>query len=171
MYYQNVQGLIPFSTLADEHPILNVNKVLELQAHLNTKKPDIVVLNETWLKKSILDNEILPSSQYKVFRLDRSRKTHPPDPLNPKKFREHGGGVLIGIRVDLDIVSKEIKLSKCAAEMLAVQLSLDNGMKYVISTCYRVGTLGMLNHNMVMQALRPTLNKKKAIQRIAYLGF
>ena len=160
VYYQNVQGLIPFSALADSHPSLNMNKILELQAYLNINKPDIVVLNETWLKKSILDNEILPSNQYKVFRVDRSHKTHPPDPLDHKKFREHGGGVLIGIRADLDIVSREIKLG-CAAEILAVQLSLPNGIKYVISTCYRVGTLGMQNHDKVIQALRPILCKKK----------
>ena len=161
VYYQNVQGLIPFSALSDPHPILNTNKVLELQAYVNINKPDIVVLNETWLKKSILDNEILPSNQYKIFRLDRSRKTHPPDPVDPKKFREHGGGVFIGIRTDLDVVSKEVKHVKRAAEMLTIQLTFGNGMKYIISTCYRVGTLGMQNHDKVIQALRPVLCKKK----------
>jgi len=160
VFYQNVQGLIPFSALSDTHPSLNINKILELQSYLNMNQPDIVVLNETWLKKSILDNEILPSNQYKVFRADRSHKTHPPDPLDRKKFRKNGGGVLIGIRNDLDVVSKEIKLG-CAAEMLAVQITLSNGMKYVISTCYRVGTLGMSNHDSVIQAIRPIIAKKK----------
>ena len=30
VYYQNVQGLIPFSNLRDTHPILNRTKILEL---------------------------------------------------------------------------------------------------------------------------------------------
>ena len=168
VYYQNVQGLIPFSALADSHPNLNINKVLELQAHLNINKPDVVVLNETWLKKSILDSEILPADQYKVFRLDRSRKTHPLDPLDPKKFREYGGGVLIGIRTDLDVVSKEVKFKR-GAEMLVVQISLSNGMKYVISTCYRVGTLGMQNHDIVMKSLRSVLCKSKP-PKVIFVG-
>ena len=161
VYYQNVQGLIPFSALSATHPRLNMNKVTELQAYLNINKPDIVVLNETWLKKSILDNEILPSNQYHVFRLDRSCKSHPPDPSDPKKFRKNGGGVLIGVRVDLNVISKKIVLSNCPAEMLAVQLTLENGMKCVISTCYRVGTLGMPNHDSVIRSLRSILCKKK----------
>ena len=160
VYYQNVQGLIPFSALADLEPNLNMNKVLELQAYLNINKPDIVVLNETWLKKSILDNEVLPSSQYKVFRLDRSPKSHPPDPSNPKKFRKFGGGVLIGVRIDLDIVSKEVKLKR-GAEMLAVQLTLSDGKKIVVSSCYRVGTLGAENHGIVTQSLHSMLCKNK----------
>jgi hypothetical protein len=161
VYYQNVQGLIPFSALSDTHPKLNINKILELQAYLNINMPDIVVLNETWLKKSILDNEILPSNQYHVFRLDRSTRTHPPDPNDPKKFRKYGGGVLIGVRTDLNVISKKLPLSGCAAEMLAVQLTLENGMKYIITTCYRVGTLGTNNHDNIVRALRPNLCKKK----------
>ena len=36
---------------------------------------------------------------------------HPRDPVNPNRFRKYGGGVLIAVRSNLDIVSKEIKLS------------------------------------------------------------
>ena len=68
--------------------------------------------------------------------------------------------MLIGVRVDLDVVSRKIQL-KCAAEMVAVQLSLSNGMKFVFCTCYRVGTLGIPNHDRVIEALRPILCKKK----------
>ena len=32
--------------------------------------PDMLMLDETWLKKSILDNEIFPA-EYKIFRFDR----------------------------------------------------------------------------------------------------
>ena len=82
--YQNVQGLIPFGELDKPNPTLNLEKILELQSYVNINKPDIVILNETWLKKSISDNEIFPTRQYKMFREDRSDKTHPPDPDNSK---------------------------------------------------------------------------------------
>ena len=98
--YQNVQGLVPFSNLKSTHPLLDVNKILDLQSYIVQSKPDIIALNETWLKKSIKDNEIFPDSQYEVFRNDRTRKTHPQDPNNPLKFRENGGGVLLAIRSD-----------------------------------------------------------------------
>ena len=79
--YQNVQGLIPFSNLTDYCPNLDVTKVTELQFNVSANKPDGIILNETWLKSSILDSEIFDLEAYKVFRLDRSQKTHPPDPI------------------------------------------------------------------------------------------
>ena len=88
--YQNVQGLIPFSMLSSAHPMLDRSKISELQAYAIKSKPDIIALNETWLKKSISNNEILPDSQYEVFRNDRTKRTHPQDPNNPNKFRENG---------------------------------------------------------------------------------
>ena len=85
VHYQNVQGLIPFSQLNEKHPTLNTTKINEIGMYLQVNKPDVIVLNETWLKDSILDNEIIPIDTYEVFRLDRSKSTHPPDPNNIKK--------------------------------------------------------------------------------------
>ena len=84
IYYQNVQGLIPFSNLSFEHPNLDVGKILELHSYVYKSKPDIIVLNETWLKPSISNNEILPPELYNVYRCDRSASIHPPDINNPK---------------------------------------------------------------------------------------
>ena len=71
VYYQNVQGLIPFGYLGNEHPIFNDVKILELHHYVETHTPDIVILNETWLKESILHSEILPQDMYRIFRRDR----------------------------------------------------------------------------------------------------
>ena len=131
-----------------------------MQSYVNINRPDIVILNETWLKESISDNEILPTRQYKMFRVDRSDETHPPDPDNPKKFRRNGGGVLIAVRTDLDVVPTDMKI-KAAAELLAVQVKLSNGSKYIFSTCYRVGTLGAENHDVVTGVLHSILAKTK----------
>ena len=48
--YQNVQGFIPISQLNSVHPLLDLNKISEFHAYVNTSKPDIIDLNETWLK-------------------------------------------------------------------------------------------------------------------------
>ena len=66
VYYQNVQGLIPFSNLGDSHPILNRTKVLELNTYMNTNNPALVILTETWLKKSIGDHEVIENTNYNV---------------------------------------------------------------------------------------------------------
>ena len=106
--YQNIQGLIPFSQLGEVHPTLDVSKIFELNAFITKSEPDIILLNETWLKKSVKDHEIIQSRNYTVFRSDRSQLTHPSDPSNPKKFRKHGGGVLIAVRSDLDASVKRL---------------------------------------------------------------
>ena len=120
----------------------------------------LIVRNETWLKSSILDEEIFPINDYKVFRCDRSELNHPSDPNNPNKFRKNGDGVLIAISSILQVSSNSINL-KCKAEMLAVELILEDGSKIVISTCYRVGTLGIQNCNEIVLALNKLLRKKK----------
>jgi endonuclease/exonuclease/phosphatase family metal-dependent hydrolase len=148
--------------------MLDVTKCFELNAHLNSDKIDIAVLNETWLKKSILDNEVFPAAQYKVFRRDRTAWSHPPDILNPKRFRRNGGGVMIAVRNDLDITSREIKLPS-GTELLAVEFTTASGIKFIVCTCYRVGTLGMENHDKIVAALK-TLSKRKKLSKIFVLG-
>ena len=62
VFYCNVQGLIPFGELGNENPTLHNTKIHELNHYIHTSKPDIVIYNETWLKESILDSEILPTN-------------------------------------------------------------------------------------------------------------
>ena len=77
IFYQNFQGLIPFSDLAQDHPKLDNNKIFELNANINIHNPDVIILNETWLKPSILDSEVFPPDKYEIHRLDRSEKNSP----------------------------------------------------------------------------------------------
>ena len=53
--YHNVQGLIPFSNLGDKCPNLDQTKIFELKSSITINKPDVIILNETWLKESILE--------------------------------------------------------------------------------------------------------------------
>ena len=143
-YFHNVQGLITISSLGKPFPDLNQTKICELQAHIFSTSPDVVILNETWLKSTITNNEILPEHIYKSFRLDRSSSSHPIDPSNPKKFKSNGGGVLIAIKNSLNSNPKIIKYH-CKAEVSSVELTFPNRKKICLSTVYRVGTLGKDN--------------------------
>ena len=66
-YFHYVQGLITFSSLGKPSPNLNQTKICELQAHVFSASPDVVILNETWLKSTITNAEILPGDIYKYF--------------------------------------------------------------------------------------------------------
>ena len=168
VFYQNVQGLIPFSHLGKEHPTLNDTKILELNHYVQNYTPDVIVLNETWLKPSILNNEILASGMYNTFRLDRCPDTHPIDKFNPKKFRKNGGGVLIAVHSQLSVTSRIIPL-KCMAEMLAIELIFENNTKIIIATCYRVGTLGLENADEILKALK-VLSRKNSAKKLILVG-
>ena len=168
IFYQNVEGLIPFSNLAQDHPQLDNNKIFELNAYINKHNPDIIILNETWLKPSILDSEIFPPDKYEIHRLDRSEKTHPIDPLNSKKYRRNGGGVLVAINVSLSVESKTIP-TNCSAELLAIELTLPNKTKIILTTCYRVGTLGISNCSEILKTLGK-LSRKKMLRKFIIVG-
>jgi len=163
----NAHGLIPFSQLQSDNPSFDNTKIFELHHYIHCHKPDILMINETWLKKSIIDSEVIPES-YKVFRLDRSSLTHPPDPLNPRKFRKHGGGVLVAIRRDIDIVSTKLEY-KCPAELLGITLKFRDGSKLILCSFYRVGNLGANNHNAFQEYVRKA-RQRRGVKGIVVAG-
>ena len=168
VYFQNVQGLIPFGELNSAHPTLDNTKCLEVSKYLSEAKIDIAILNETWFKNTIADSEFLHPDRYKIFRTDRSKETHPPDPSNPTRFRRNGGGVMIAVRSDLQLSSKEIRLQG-GAEILAVEFRTPSGIKFIICTCYRVGTLGFANHEKILGSLK-SLFKRRGLSKLFILG-
>ena len=159
--YNNVQGFVNPRDLKCDSPPLNMKKVYEFQSYIFKNRPDIVVVNESWLKKSILNSEILPEYSYKVIRADRSCKTHPWDPSQPKKYRKHGGGVFIAHRKDIGIESTEVGLAKVQAEILTINFKLPTGKRFSLTTFYRVGTLGNENFELVKNYLTALASKKK----------
>jgi hypothetical protein len=157
--YQNVRGFVPFSHLGRSNMPLITGKLLELQTKVYQDKPDVIILTETWLSKEHLDNEIFPDNFYKVYRRDRSKRSHPPDPNNPSKFRTNGGGVLIAVRTGVEVENDKVDISS-KAEMLSVSLKANN-TSYCISVCYRVGTLGIANLNEIERHLRNVASRRK----------
>ena len=168
--YHNVEG---FVNLRDKSPSpqLFTSKVIDFQGHIFHEKPDIVILNETWLKGSVLDSEIFPNNSYKVFRRDRSDKSHPYDDKHPQKFKKQGGGVVIAFRSDLDVETAEFKVTGKAAkaEVLSVVLKSGSGGKVCISTLYRVGTLGTENLSEVNRHLL-SIARSKSIHKHILVG-
>ena len=159
--YQNVRGFVPFSALGKKILPLDTNKLMEFQSYVFENNPSLIVLNETWLSKDHLDNEIFPNNSYKCFRVDRCPKTHPPDPNNKAKFKTRGGGVMFAVRADLSLETKKVSIIQSKAEILSIELKLNNKDIICITTCYRVGTLGEANHMEVDRHLRAIANTKK----------
>ena len=166
--YNNVHGLINTRDLTSESPPLNMTKIHEFHGYIYDSKPHIIILNETWLKKSILSNEVLPD-KYKVFRLDRSLRSHPFDAAQPRKFRKNGGGVLIAHRTDIDISSVKFSKVNVQAELLSIIIKTQCGRSFCISTFYRVGTLGSDNFESFKQHFIALASARK-LQRHILLG-
>ena len=103
-----------------------------------------------------------------MFRSDRSETTHPFDVNNPNEIRKGGGGVLIAVRNDLDMKSTIVK-STVKAEILSIVLTNGYNKKVCLSTCYRVGTLGVENFNEIDKHLR-MITKRKDISKHILIG-
>ena len=142
--YQNAKGFVNLKDNSNS-PRLFTNKVLDFQGYIFSQKPDVIILNETWLNRNILDNELFPNNSYRVFRRDRSSESHPYDENCPKKFRVKGGGVLVAVRSDLDVncTLHKIKGTKAKAEIISVVVTPGSGKTVCFSTLYRVGNLGL----------------------------
>ena len=62
----------------------------------------------------------------------------------------------------------KIKL-KCKAELLAVEILLEDKSKIIVVTCYRVGTLGNDNAEEILNAIK-TLTRKKSVPKFIFIG-
>ena len=157
--YANVRGFVAPGKLYDPIPSLCTEKVLSFQAYIFDKNPSLVILNETWLTNEHFDNEIFPNGSYKVFRVDRCFKTHPP--------KDKGGGVLIAVRSDLVVESKSVGV-KCGAEILSIELKIGNNI-FCITTCYRVTDLKEHNFIEIERHLR-SISKVRKYSRHFFIG-
>ena len=148
--------------------LLDVDKIFELNSYIYEHHPDIIILNETWLSKPHLDNEIFPNSAYKIFRQDRTGRTHPQDPSNPKKYKQKGGGVLIAISTGIDAVSTKISI-RASAEIMTVEIKLSNDVSLYISTCYRIGNANEQNNHAIQNYLSQ-ISKRRGCKKHILVG-
>ena len=66
--YHNADGFVDLRNKSPS-PQLFKNKIADFHGYIFSEKPDVVILNETWFKKSILDSELFPNNSYKFFVL------------------------------------------------------------------------------------------------------
>lgn len=94
-----------------------VNKTAELEHILLTRKPDLVVITESWLHPSINDSEIIPPN-YNILRNDRASR---------------GGGVAIVIRSGIQYVRLD-DIENNESVWCTIQV---NNMRVIVGGIYR----------------------------------
>ena len=104
--------------------IINCNGIRSRKAELEYLteyiKPDILLVTETKIDKSISSSEFLPTNFSNNIRKDRT---------------SDGGGVMIAVRNDLDIV--DVELGENQAEIVSAKVVLKGHAPIIISSFYR----------------------------------
>ena len=92
---------------------------------LDSSKPDIALVNETWLRQGILDSEVLPpDSEYNIYRKDRA---------------DGYGGVLIALKSDItsDPVEVPKPTTSTTCEILFRRIHASNNKYAIVASAYR----------------------------------
>ena len=130
--YCNAQGFILMSSMRGNQPIFQTHKLLDFQNFIHMNKPDIVIVNESWINEHISNNEIIEEEFYKMFRYDRSKKD------KCKYNKVGGGGILILTKQGLDIETKEVTVKNPdQIPVLSIEVKFKDSSKICISTFYR----------------------------------
>ena len=116
-------------------PVFKEAKILEFQSHIYNNKPDVVIINESWLNNHVNNNEIISDDIYNFFRFDRTTE----DMNFYKKVR--WGGIFILIRRELEVETSVVK-AHCKAPILSIAITFKDGSKICLCTCYRYGYSG-----------------------------
>ena len=154
--YCNAQGLIMMSSMRGRQPIFQTNKLLDFQSYIHLNKPDLVILNETWLNEYINTSEIVGEEYYKAFRQDRTAQD------KEKYGKVGGGGVLILCRQDLEINITEIKMPT-RLPIISVELKFRDMSKLCVSTYYRYGYSDHIDFADADKYYRELCNKYKDV--------
>jgi exonuclease III len=91
---------------------------------LDSSNPDIICGNETWLKPSICNSEILPDeSDYEIFRKDR---------------KDGFGGVMLAIKSNINSNPIDIAtVTDCDCEIIARKIECDSNNSLIVISAYR----------------------------------
>ena len=161
--YCNAQGFIMMSSMRGRQPIFQTNKLLDFQSYIHLNKPDLVILNETWLNEYINTNEIVGEEYYKAFRQDRTAQD------KEKYGKVGGGGVLIFCRQDLEINITEIK-KPTRLPIISLELKFRDMSKLCVSTYYRYGYSDHIDFLEADKYYRELCNKYKDIVLVGDLN-
>lgn len=107
---------------------------------------DVFALSETWLKKSVLDNDVAING-YNVFRADRKSK---------------GGGVVLYVRSSYHVTLLNSMSVAKSFELLAINLKLGN-TSLIIACCYRPPSATNDTLASLSSVLSKIINEKEVI--------
>ena len=107
-----------------------INKYAHLHSTIQEQEPDIIAITETFLDKTITDEEFTPSG-FKCFRKDRNPAWY----CDGTYVTENRGGVLLLIKEELNPTIH--KSSDTEAEILWVSTSVDPRNDWIFGVCYR----------------------------------
>ena len=96
-------------------------KKQQLHVLINTRKPDIIIGTESWLKPSDSDDECAPKNLYEVFRKDRVNKK--------------GGGVFLA--VSRTLCMQEVQELDADCEIIWCKVRLANLKTLFVASYYR----------------------------------
>ena len=113
----NARSLMSVKKTNDREVVSNLER---FQNFVYSENIDIVFVNETWLSANINNDEILHSS-YAIVRNDREGR---------------GGGVMLGIKMELFKSVREIKHGH-DLEIVLVELTTISHTNILIGSCYR----------------------------------
>ena len=121
------------------------NKLLCLHNFLESERPDLVLITETWLNESITDSLILPSNCYNIFRKDR---------------QDGYGGVLILSNNILKITNVEFYLPEI--EIISIDVYTYQ-RSYRFTCCYRSPNSSEEYLNRLIECLKMNIDTDKNI--------
>lgn len=130
--YLNVRSLMP--------------KIYYIRIWTMSSKTDIIAISETWLKKTLSDNDIAIDG-YNIFCVDRKSK---------------GGGVVIYVNCRLNAsLIKSMTVPKYF-EMLAIELTLGN-TRLTVACCYIPPSANKEALSILSTALADIVHEKEII--------
>ena len=155
--YCNMQGMIMMSSMRSSQPIFQTHKLLDFQNFLHMNKPDVVIINESWLNEHIHDNEIVNENYYKFFRKDRTAE----DKL--KFGKVGGGGIFILVKQGINIETKLVSINCGYVPILSIEVKFHDGSKICFSTFYRYGYSSFEMFDLVQSYYRELSRKYNKI--------
>jgi ribonucleases P/MRP protein subunit RPP40 len=126
--------------------IVTVNKTDWLESVVETHKPDVIGITESWCNEDILDSEI-GLDGFEIFRADRSTGNR-------------GGGILLYIRVELRAV--RVLINNANTEYVCCRITTSSDNSLYIAVCYRSANLNIFpgDSNVEVRNLIKYLQKR-----------
>ena len=138
-----------------------IHKLEELEHLIETLKPDIICLSETWLDHSVPENSHIPEG-YSIIRKDRSEN------FQQKYKKNKGGGVAILYRTYLN-VEKKTTLTDDTEDILWAQVKMKNS--FLLGVIYRPQYSQILDEQEKESKLEQNIRKASEISsRILVTG-